>query len=193
MLARYLPRIVVALALCTIVLGCSTAPKTNGERDALAQEADAALTKMKTEDPTLTEFMSDSYGHAIFPNVGKGGLIVGGAYGRGVVYEQGKLIGYADLTQASVGAQVGGQAYTELLVFENKAALDNFISGKLDFGASASAVAVKSGASAAASYKEGVAVFTKPISGLMAEAAIGGQDFSYVPKGSAAATTAPSK
>jgi lipid-binding SYLF domain-containing protein len=118
----------------------------------------------------------------IFPNVGKGAWIVGGAYGRGVVYEQGQFVGYADISQATVGLQAGGQTYTELVVFEDKASLDRFKTGKLSFAANVSAVILKSGAAASAKYTDGVAVFVKPIGGAMVEAAIGGQQFTYQPK-----------
>jgi lipid-binding SYLF domain-containing protein len=111
--------------------------------------------------------------------VAKGGAIVGGAYGRGEVYEQGKMVGWADLTQATIGTQLGGQSFSELILFENKAALDNFKNGKLKFAANASAVAMKSGAADSAKYTDGLLVFVEPIAGLMVEAAVGGQSFSY--------------
>jgi lipid-binding SYLF domain-containing protein len=113
--------------------------------------------------------------------VGKGGLVVGGAYGRGVVYEQGRHIGYSDLTQGSVGLQAGGQTFSELLVFENKSALDRFKEGKLDFAA-ASAVVLKSGVATHAPFVNGVAVVVSPIGGAMLEASIGGQQFTYQQK-----------
>jgi lipid-binding SYLF domain-containing protein len=136
---------------------------------------------MKANDASLDGFLRNAYGYAIFPSVGKGGFIVGGGHGRGEVYEQGKFIGFADITQATVGAQVGGQTYSELIVFQNKQALDNFRYGKIKFTANASAVAIKSGASAAANYSNGVAIFTMAQGGLMAEAAVGGQEFGLVP------------
>jgi len=111
----------------------------------------------------------------------KGGAIVGGAYGRGEVYEQGKMIGWADLSQATVGAQLGGQSFSELILFENKATLDSFRNGKLKFATNASAVALKSGAAESAKYTDGVLVFVEPREGLMLEAAVGGQSFSFPP------------
>jgi lipid-binding SYLF domain-containing protein len=117
----------------------------------------------------------------VFPGVGKGGVGVGGAYGRGELFEGGKLAGYCTLTQASIGLQLGGQKYTELIFFETKAALDRFKSGNFAFAAQASAVALKSGASANAKYAGGVAVFTMGEAGLMYEASIGGQKFSFEP------------
>jgi lipid-binding SYLF domain-containing protein len=127
----------------------------------------------------LQSFLDRAYGYAIFPTVGTGAVGVGGAYGRGEVFERGVLIGYCDLSQGTVGVQLGGQSYSELLVFENKNALDKFTSGEFAFDAQASAVALKSGASANAKFSNGVAVFTMTKEGLMFEASIGGQKFSY--------------
>jgi lipid-binding SYLF domain-containing protein len=104
---------------------------------------------------------------------------VGGAYGRGVVYEQGRHVGYSDLSQASLGLQAGGQTFSELIVFEDKGALDRFKTGSLDFGADASAVVLESGVATNASFADGIAVVVRPIAGAMVEASIGGQKFSY--------------
>lgn len=165
------------------VLGCATAPKTEEGKQDLRTATQNTLQRMEGQDPGLRQFIDNAYGYVIFPKVGKGGLIVGGAYGRGEVYEQGQFIGYADISQASVGAQIGGQTFSELITFQNKHTLDKFVKGGLKFEASASAVALKSGAAAAAKYTDGVAVFVEPRAGLMAEAAIGGQSFSFVPVG----------
>ena len=170
---------IVALLAFVFLTGCQTEPQNDAKKDALHGEADAALKDMYATDPGLKDLVGRSYGYAIFPNVGKGGVIVGGAYRRGVVHEQGKFIGYADLTQASIGLQLGGQTFKELIVFENKQALDNFRSGKLKFTANASAVAVKAGASAEAHFKDGVAVFVQPNGGLMFEVSVGGQEFTF--------------
>ena len=126
--------------------------------------------------------MSNAYGYVVFPTVGKGGFIVGGSYGRGEVYEQGRMVGWADISQATVGAQVGGQSFSELILFQTKEALDNFKAGRLKFAANVSAVALKSGAADTAEYQNGTLVFVEPKAGLMLEAAIGGQSFSFQPK-----------
>jgi lipid-binding SYLF domain-containing protein len=118
----------------------------------------------------------------VFPTVGKGAVGVGGAYGKGVLYENGTPVGYCDLSQASIGLQLGGQGYTEIIAFENQDALNRFKSGNFAFDAQATAVALKSGAGANAKYANGVAVFTMDEAGLMYEASIGGQKFSYQPK-----------
>jgi lipid-binding SYLF domain-containing protein len=114
--------------------------------------------------------------------VGKGGYVVGGSYGRGVVYRAGGTIGYADITQATVGFQFGGESYMEVLAFETSEDLDRFTAGRLTFAANLSAVILKTGAAASAQYTEGVAIFAKPIGGAMVEAAVGGQQFTYVPE-----------
>ena len=121
----------------------------------------------------------DSYGYVIFPNVGKGAIGIGGASGNGILFEQGKMVGTASMKQLSVGLQMGGQAYREVIFFENKEALDRFKEDKFEFSAQASAVAVKSGASANAKYRDGVMVFSQQKGGLMYEASVGGQKFDY--------------
>ena len=169
-----------ALALALFAgVGCETAPKTETERENLVDEAQASLKSMQSVDATLASFLDRAYGYAIFPSVGKGGFVAGGAYGKGSVYEQGKFIGYADVRQGTVGLQAGGQNFSELIVFENKAALDAFSNNKFEFAANASAVAIKPGVSKSANYDKGVAVFTHPKGGLMVEAAIGGQQFTF--------------
>jgi lipid-binding SYLF domain-containing protein len=147
-------------------------------------------------------FFAKSYGYAVFPTVGKGGIGIGGAYGKGRVYAQGKYVGDTTVTQVSVGFQLGGQAYSQIIFFEDKRAFDEFTSGNFEFGAQASAVAITAGASAGATttgssagasggkndattvgrYYKGMAVFTVAKGGLMYEASIGGQKFSYTPK-----------
>ena len=185
----------VALLALACVAGCQTEPQTDAKKDALHSEAEAALKQMYASDAGMRDLVDRSYAYAVFPNVGKGGVIVGGAYGRGEVYEQGRFIGYADLTQGSVGLQLGGQTFKELLIFENRQALENFKSGKLKFTANASAVAVKAGASAQARFTDGVAAFVQPNGGLMFEASIGGQEFSFKPSGetSGGPSTRPSR
>jgi lipid-binding SYLF domain-containing protein len=144
-------------------------------------------------------FFKSSYGYAVFPTIGKGGLVVGAAHGTGRVYSQGKYIGDSSMTQVSVGLQAGGQAYSEIVFFEDKRALDEFTSGNFSFSGNVSAVAITAGASASAGtggstagasggkkdattagqYQKGVAVFTIAKGGLMYEASVAGQKFSY--------------
>ena len=168
--------------LSLILIGCSTEPRSQAAREDLSNDAQTELNRLKHEDASLDDFLSRAYGYAVFPSVGKGGALVGGAYGHGVVYQGGQMIGYADLRQATVGLQLGGQTYTEVIAFETKNALDNFKSNNFAFSGNASAVALKSGAAATAKYDNGVAVFTAPRGGLMFEASIGGQQFTYTAK-----------
>jgi lipid-binding SYLF domain-containing protein len=173
----------LVMSLVAGLLGsCATAPASREDKAALVEEARTRRQQMQTEDPTLGALLQKGYGYALFPNVGKAALVVGGAYGRGVVYERGQHIGYSDLTQGSVGVQVGGQSFSELLVFENKEALERFKTGQFSFAAGASAVVLKSGAAANANFVDGVAVVVQPIGGVMVEAAIGGQQFTYQAK-----------
>ena len=161
--------------------GCKTVPKTEEKRERLDANVQATLDSMRREDPSFGQFLDRAYGYAVYPTVGKGGLIVGGSFGRGEVFEQGRFIGYSDITQATVGAQIGGQSYSQVVVFEDKAALDKFTQSAYAFTAQVTAVAIKSGAAANARFRDGVAVFTYIKGGLMAEASAGGQRFRFVP------------
>ena len=144
-------------------------------------------------------FFKTAYGYAVFPTIGKGGVGVGGAFGKGRVYEKGKYVGDASMTQVTVGFQLGGQAYSQIVFFENQSAFKEFTSGNFAFGAEASAVAITAAAGAKANtagssagisgtknaaatvgaYHNGMATFTVAKGGLMYEASIGGQKFSY--------------
>jgi lipid-binding SYLF domain-containing protein len=172
---------VAALIVTMFAVGCTTTPPTEEKRENLLDRSQVALNEMMQSDPNLNDFLRNSYAYAFFPTAKKGAVIVGGAYGRGVVYEQGNFIGYADISQATVGAQAGGQSFSELVVFENKNALDRFKQGNLKFAANASAVVLKQGVGTSARYTDGVAIFVKPIGGVMAEAAVGGQQFTFAP------------
>jgi len=149
--------------------------------DATVKEAQDAVAVLKKADPSLKKFFDHSVGYAVFPGVGKGGLVVGGAGGSGILFEHGKAVGKATLSQVTIGAQVGGQAYYEIIFFETAETLAAFKTGEWTMAAQVSAVVLKSGASADAAYKDGVAVFTLSKGGAMAEASVGGQKFSYKP------------
>ena len=147
------------------------------------------------------KLLNRAYGYAVFPTIGKGGIAVGGAYGKGRVYKQGKYIGDTTMTQVTVGLQLGGEAYSEMILFEDDRALKEFTKGNFEFGANAQATAITAsagaqtsttGASAGASagkkdaktvggYYKGMAIFTIAKGGLMYEASVGGQKFTYTP------------
>jgi lipid-binding SYLF domain-containing protein len=150
------------------------------------------------------KFFGTAYGYAVFPTIGKGGIGVGGAYGKGRVYEQGKVIGETSMSQLSIGFQLGGQGFSQIIFFEDKRALDEFTSGNFEFGAEASAVAITAAAGAKANttgssagvsggkndaktvggaYHKGMATFTVVKGGLMYEATVSGQKFTFKKKG----------
>jgi lipid-binding SYLF domain-containing protein len=161
---------------------CATAPRSVQGKADIETEAAMALSKARTADPTLVPIFNTAAGYAVFPSVGKGAVGIGGAYGKGVLYERGIAVGYCDLTQGSIGLQLGGQAYTEIVAFDTPQAVEAFKQGHLRFDAQASAVALKSGAGANAKFTNGVAVFTMNEAGLMYEASVGGQKFGYQAK-----------
>ncbi|MGD8913619.1 MAG: YSC84-related protein [Candidatus Thiodiazotropha sp.] len=149
-----------------------------------------------------SRFFDSAYGYAVFPNIGKGGIVVGGAYGTGRVYVQGGYTGDVKMTQLTLGLQLGGQTYSQIIFFEDQRAFREFIGSNFEFGAQATAVAITAGASATATttgssagtsggqhdadtvgrYYKGMAVFTVAKGGLMVEASLGGQKFEYTPK-----------
>jgi lipid-binding SYLF domain-containing protein len=176
-------RTAVVLAVATgLLVGCTTAPPTPESRTALVESATLAMQDMNRMDPGVEPLARKGYGYALFPEVVKAGLGFGGGYGQGVVYEQGQHVGYADLTLASVGVQIGGQTFSELIVFENKAAMDRFKLSPVDLTAGVAAMILQNGAAVNATFIEGIAVIVRPITGAMAEATIGGQQFKYVAK-----------
>jgi lipid-binding SYLF domain-containing protein len=174
---RYVLTTMVACAL----VACSTAPRTAEGRSDLRAEAEEALDRIQDDQPTLARILDDSHGYVVFPTVGKGAAVVGGAHGRGIVYERGNVVGYAQLTEVSAGLQLGGQAYTQIVAFENENAMDRFKDDQLAFDAQASAVAIEAGASARTTFRNGVAVFVVDEKGLMYEAALAGQRLSFRP------------
>ena len=153
--------------------------QSESKNNKIIADSHTAKAEFITADGLMKGLFETSYGYVIFPNVGKGGVGVGGAAGNGVVYEQNQIVGMAKLSQVSIGLQAGGQAYREVIFFESKKALDRFKSSQLEFSADVSAVAVKSGASANAKYAKGVMVFTMQKGGLMYEASLGGQKFKF--------------
>ena len=153
--------------------------QTSEKDDKIISDSEDAKAAFLKDDPGMASFFEDSYGYIILPNVGKGGLGVGGASGNGVAFEQGSHIGFARMTQLTIGFQAGGQTYSEVVFFENEEAFDRFKEGKIEMAAQVSAVAAASGASLNAEYVEGVAVFTRTKKGLMYEASVGGQQFKF--------------
>jgi hypothetical protein len=162
--------------------GCSNYRSSGGEDKPqvyLADKAKTTLDEFKRNDPTLSKFFDKATAYAVFPEVAKGAAGIGAASGEGVVYQNGAVVGYATLDQVTVGAQLGGQSFSELVFFQDAATFSNFKAGKTEFSANTSAVFAKSGAGAANDYAHGVAVFVIPRAGAMLEASIGGQKFKF--------------
>ena len=135
------------------------------------------IAAFKEKDPGIAKFFSGAAGYAVFPTIGKGAIGIGGAHGSGELLIGGKAVGSTSMTQVTIGFQLGGQAYSEVIFFERQDKLAAFQKGDFEFAAQVSAVALKSGASANAKYTDGVLVVTMAKGGLMYEASVGGQKF----------------
>jgi lipid-binding SYLF domain-containing protein len=170
------------VAIVGVLAAIALAPMGEAYADDVG-DANATVALFKKTDSNLGRFFDGAVGYAVFPSVGKGGMGIGGAYGSGVLCQGGKPVGKTTLTQVTIGFQLGGQAYSEIIFFESEKVLSDFKAGNFAFSGQASAVALTSGASANANYRMGVAVFTAAKGGLMFEASIGGQKFSYEPFG----------
>jgi lipid-binding SYLF domain-containing protein len=186
-------RIAIVGALLAVFALINTPARADDYTDAIATFKNAGASG---------QFFKNCYGYAIFPTIGKGGLGVGGAHGKGRVYAHDKYVGDTSMTQVTVGLQAGGQAFSQIIFFEDESTFKEFTSGNFEFGAQASAVAITAGASASAGstggsagasagkndastvgkYRKGMAVFTVAKGGLMYEAALGGQKFKYTAK-----------
>lgn len=172
------------LSLCllggvAVFAGCATAPATNAERQNLRQSADATLNEMFTRNPDLQTLTRQAPAYAVFPSIGKGGVLVGGAYGKGILYEGGVPTGYVSLEQASLGAQLGGQTFSELLLLRNPVDIDEVKSGHYSVGANAGVVVLSSEAAAHAAADSQATVFVLPRGGLMVDISISGQELKF--------------
>jgi lipid-binding SYLF domain-containing protein len=175
-------KLYVAILLTAIIVsGCATVPERPESRAVLSSEVADAITVFKQKDPEIQRFFDGSYGYAVLPKIFKGAIWLGGAYGRGEVFEQGKMVGFCDMKQATLGLSFGGEYFREIIFFKEKADLARFMSGEFTFSAQVTGVALTAGAAAKADYKSGMAVFVVPDKGLMVDASLGGQKFKYVP------------
>lgn len=181
---------IVPLALCisgvslaVVTVGCSSDSKVP-QVEGITREQDAGLTirEFKQVDPGLQRFFDSASGYAVFPTIGKGGLVITAGGGDGVVYEKDKVVGYASVKMLNVGAAVGGRGFSEIIFFKDPADLAIFKQGRMEFDANASAVAVRAGTPGSADYSRGVAVFVTDEKGLMVDASVGGQSFRFFPK-----------
>ena len=171
---------VISFLLVSVVMltACGWDPNKPEES---RNEVEETIANIKKKDPGIKTFFNDAYAYAVFPSVGKGGWVIGGAYGNGKVFRRGQIIGSASMAQGTIGLQFGGQVYSEIVFFKDKKAFDRFKSDRLEFDAQVSAIAVTLGAAAKAAYENGIAVFVMTKGGLMFEASVGGQSFTYKP------------
>jgi lipid-binding SYLF domain-containing protein len=187
---KLIPRVLAVCAALTLSIGSSFA----------ASNYHYTITLFKNAGESAA-FFNNSYAYAVFPTIGEGAVGVGGARGKGHVYVHGKWVGDVTMDQVSVGFQLGGKAFSQIIFFEDKRSLDEFESGSYEFGADASAIAITAAASASAGtngadstvsggkkdattrghYQKGVVVFTIAKGGLMGQLAVAGQKFSYTP------------
>ena len=184
------------LLIVALIFGMSTVAPAAGAEDY------SSTIRIFRESPVVQKFFSNSYGYAVFPTIGKGGFVVGGSYGKGQVYRAGKVTGKTSVIEGSIGFQAGGQAFSQIVFFQDKRAYDEFTSGNFEFGATAQAVAITAGVGARAGtggvsagasagpdsnvqaetkYVMGMAVFAHAKGGLMYEFSVGGQKFTFEP------------
>ncbi len=171
---------IVLTLIISVSMGLSA--QVGGWKADLIEDSEKALATMIENSPKLQSFKDKSYGYAVFPRVTKGAIGIGGAGGKGIVFKSHVPTGESTLSQATIGFQLGGQQYMEVIFFENEEAYKKFTNKKVKFDGQASAVAITAGASVDVAFKGGVAVFTHTRGGLMYEASIGGQHFSFKPK-----------
>lgn len=151
----------------------------DSQKQELIKDAKDAKKAFINEDNRIEEHLNNAVGYAIFPNVGKGAWILGGAAGNGVVFENGQIVGFSEMRQIDVGFQFGGQAYRELIIFRTQSALDKFKKGNFSFEGSASAVVWDKGKGESIQFKDGIGVAIMPKAGAMVGISIGGQEFDY--------------
>jgi lipid-binding SYLF domain-containing protein len=166
--------LILSILIATIAFGQST--RTDRR---ILKDSKKAKTSFIKSDPSIKKWFDNAYGYVIFPNVGKGGIVVGGAFGNGIVFINNIPIGRANLSQMSIGFQLGAQGYREVIFFENKSNMDDFKENKLKLSAQVSAILVVLGAAANINYSNGILIFIQPKGGLMYEISVGGQTFNY--------------
>jgi lipid-binding SYLF domain-containing protein len=170
---------IASVMVAALTSACNTAPKDAGDAAKLEANSKATLEGYKAQDLSLQPLLDKSVGYAIFPDIGKAGWFLGGSYGRGEVYEGGKMIGYADISEVSAGFQWGAQNFSELLIFMKQEELDKFKQSNWAVTGNVSAVALSAGAAARTDPSKGVIALVDAKGGLMAEAAVGGQHMRF--------------
>ncbi len=174
----------LAVGLVSVMMlgiGCATRPDTVASRDLLSAKVEHAVALFKATDPSIQAYFDNSYAYAVLPEVTKGAVMLGGAYGRGEVFSRSVKVGYCSMTQASLGFSFGGQYFREIIFFRDQAAFERFTAGSFTMSAQVTAVALHSGSASRTDYHYGLAVFVAADQGLMVDASVGGQKFQYDP------------
>lgn len=178
--------VTLLLACLAAPLGCNDNQKTPEQVEArqtsIDADANATITRFRNTDPEMVRFFNTSYGYAVFPRIAEGAFVVGGSAGDGVVFERGRVVGDASVAAGSVGLQAGGGTFSQIIFFETPESLAQFKNNTFAFRGNASAFAVQAGGATQANYQDGVAVFVFNPTGLMAQASIGGQKFTFRPR-----------
>lgn len=169
----FAPRLAVALSMT--LLTAAAAMAFDVDKKAVA----ATVQAFKAQQPSSKALFAKSYGYALYPTVTRGAFAIGGAYAEGGVFKGGKLVGKTSLTAVSIGLGAGGESYSQVIFFQNKAAYDRFVEGKLEFGARANAVFLEKGVSGEPPYVDGVLILAQTKAGLMADASVGGQKLTF--------------
>jgi lipid-binding SYLF domain-containing protein len=175
---------ILAVALAAtpfLAFACNTAPRSDMSREDLNARVQSVISEMKARDPGMEKWFSTSYGYAVMPDIAKGAIIFGGAFGNGEVFEKGTMIGWCSVTSGTVGLSLGGGVTAQAIFFENQSALDAFKQGVVALDAQATGYAVTAGGSEKARFDHGMAVFMFDPRGLMGDASVGGQGFRFVP------------
>jgi lipid-binding SYLF domain-containing protein len=163
------------------IVGCDTStPNSPAQQTAMRDEARAALERMEAQDPSLTNNVNNAVGYVIFPEVGNAAIGIGGSYGQGYVYQNGHRVGTVKMTEGSVGIQVGGDTYAELIIFNDQKPLNRLMNNSFEFASNAQAMGVKAGAAGAAQFTNGSQVYILGKGGLFAGAAVSGQKFKFL-------------
>lgn len=171
-----------ALAACAVV-GCASTQPSPTQGNELDTQARATIAQMEARNPGLSSVLQSSYGYVVFPNIGKAAFLGGGAFGRGVLFEQGMKTGYVKVSQASFGLQAGASAYSQVVVLQNKYVADRLKAGTYELGADVAVIVLTAGAQAAPTFRNGVAVYVLPKGGAMAGISVTGQKLDYAPAG----------
>ena len=172
---------VFAIAAALAIPACASGPKSTSEQHTLDNQVTTTLDEMRAKDPGINQVLGSAYAYAVFPDVGKGGFIVGAAGGRGMLYEQGRATGNVKIQQGSFGAQAGAQTFAELVVLHDQAEVNKLKSGHFDLGGNASAVVIKTGGGLATETARGQTVFVMPRGGAMVDVSVAGQRIMFEP------------